>query len=92
MEQQIQQIKMTFTQMNNQLNNNNKNCVNGNRTSGGNNFPFWRQLYFCTHGALHFQKFNCSYKSEGHKDTAKFDKHLNGSGRNFRHREKKNNA
>ena len=72
--------------MQTQLNNNHKNVVNENITGGGNKsikVPFWIKLYLWTRGTCNHQGVGFPSKSEGHKDTATFDKQLNRSTRNF---------
>ena len=95
--QQTQQMKMILAQVQTHFKNNNKNgnnCVNYNSTNGDNNIrtPFLRLLYYWTHGACNHQGSRCHSKTEGHKDTEKFDSHLNRSNRNVHHHDKKNNA
>ena len=71
--QQIQQMQILMEQMKTQLNNSNKNGGSDNSTSGGNNInkvPFWRQLYFWTHGACNHQGIRFRSKAEGQKYNA----------------------
>ena len=66
-----------MAQIQNKLNNTNKNGGNDKHASGGNKsnkVPFWRQFYFCIHGACNIQGSHCLSKAECHKDNATANK------------------